>query len=162
MSATTIPVVHEGFLHLYVVPDIASADLSQVTEAELAAGIDVTVGITADGFSPNVTENTVSTDMLTGFIKQSVGTEGIGFNLQVIREKDTNGAIWSYFDERGKNGYLVVCPFGPGEAGAHAEVYPIESGRRKWVAAGANAHQKFTVMIVGTDDYNDDAEVVAA
>jgi hypothetical protein len=159
MSSTYVPAVHEGNLHVYVVPTVANN--AAPTVAEITAGVDVTPGITADGFSPNITENTVSTDMLTGFIRQSIGTEGIGFNLTVLREKDVNGAIWDYFDARGKAGNLVVCPFGAAAAGQHAEVYPIESGRRKWVASGANAHQKFSVLIVGTDDYNDDATVAA-
>lgn len=156
------PTVHEGSLHLYVIPSVAKADLSEVTTAEIEAGVDLTPAITADGFAPNITENTVSTDMLTGFIRQSIGTEGIGFALTFLRAKDTNGDIWDYFDERGKDGFLVVCPFGPADENEHAEIYPIESGRRKWVASGANAHEKFSVTIVGTDDYNDDATVVAA
>jgi hypothetical protein len=163
MSAvdTVTPVVHEGFLHVYVLPAVASADMSQVTAAEITAGVDLTPAITADGYSPNPTQNTVSTDMLTGFIKQSIGTEGASFDLTFVREKDTNGDVWDYFDERGKSGFLVVTPFGAAAAGEHAEVYPVEFARRRWVSSGANAHQKFQVMCVVTRDYNDDAAIVA-
>jgi hypothetical protein len=156
---TPTPVVHEGFLHVYVVPAVARRRWPG-DRAEIAAGVDLTPAITADGYSPNPTQNTVSTDMLTGFIKQSIGTEGASFDLTFVREKDTNGDVWDYFDERGKNGFLVVCPFGAAEAAQHAEVYPIEFARRRWVSSGANAHQKFQVMVSRPDDYNDDATIV--
>jgi hypothetical protein len=164
MSAvdTVTPVVHEGFLHVYVVPAVASATLAEVTVAEIAAGVDLTPAITADGYSPNPTQNTVSTDMLTGFIKQSIGTEGASFDLTFVRAKDDNGDAWDYFDERGKAGFLVVCPFGAAADGQPAEIYPCEFARRRWVSSGANAHQKFQVMAVATRDYNDDASVVGA
>jgi hypothetical protein len=142
-----MPVVHEGNLHLYAVPSIAN--LAVPTMAEINAGVDLTPALTADGFSPTNTENTVSTDMLTGFIKQSIGTEGIGFDLTFLREAANGGDVWSYFDARGKSHYLVVCPFAAAAATQPCEVYPVESGRRKWVASGANAHEKFTVKNVG-------------
>lgn len=84
-----MPVVHEGNLHLYAVPSIAN--LAVPTMAEINAGVDLTPALTADRFSPTNTENTVSTDMLTGFIKQSIGTEGIGFDLTFLREAANGG-----------------------------------------------------------------------
>jgi hypothetical protein len=149
------PVVHEGFLHVYVLATIPDP-LTTLSATTTLAGVELTDVITADGWTPNPTQNTVSTDMLTGFIKQSIGTMGWSAELTFIREKDTNGDVWDFFDERGKNCALVVCPFGPAEVGAHAEVYPIEAARRRWVSSGANAHQKFQVQVVATDDYADD------
>lgn len=158
------PVVHEGKLWAGIAP--AVADISAPTVAELGAATDLTPALTADGLSPNHTENVVSTDMLTGFIRQSIGTEGIGFDLTFLYYLDngTDNEAWDYFDERGKAGFLVVGRTADGAtpvASDVVEVYPVESGRRKMMNSGANAHQKFTVKFVGTEDY-DDAAVVAA
>lgn len=158
------PVVHEGELYVAILP--AVADISAPTAAEITAGTDLTPALTADGLTPNHTENVVSTDMLTGFIRQSIGTEGIGFDLTSLYYLDsgTDNEVWDYFDERGKAGFLLVGRVSAGTTPSTSdvvEVYPVESGRRKMMNSGANAHQKFTVKFVGTEDY-DDAAVVAA
>jgi hypothetical protein len=157
------PIVHEGELWVGWVETIA--DTSAPTTTELGTAVDLTPALTADGWAPNHTENTVSTDMLTGFIRQSIGTEGIGFDLTFLRFIDTatDNEAFDLFDERGKVGFLVVASTG-GVAPVSAdtvEVYPVEAGRRKRMASGANAHQKFTVKFVGNENYVDDAVVAA-
>lgn len=153
------PLVHEGKLKVRLAPAVANK--AAPTTAEINAAIDLEPALTADGFSPTHTENTVSTDMLSGFIRQSIGTEGVGFDLTFLRyaKNGTDNAVWDYFDERGGQGFLIVASEGSMAAGAVVEVYPVEHGRRKRVASGANAHQKFTVKFVGTEDYRDDAVV---
>ena len=154
------PIVHEGQTKAWYVPTIA--DISAPTVAEMGAGVELSDALTADGLSPNHTENVVSTDMLSGFIKQSIGTEGVTFNLRFLRDADGTDAVWDIFDTRGKAGYLVISnEGGTGAALDVVEVYPAEFGRRKRVATGANSHQAFTVLCTVKSDYDDDAVVAA-
>jgi hypothetical protein len=153
------PIVHEGKLKAVLAPTVAN--LNAPTAAEIAAGIDLEPALTADGISPSHTENLVSTETLSGFIRQSIGTEGVAFDLTFLRYavNGTDNEAWDYFDARGKVGVLILASEGSLAAGSVAECYPVESGRRKRLASGANAHQKFTVKFAGTDDYVDDAVV---
>lgn len=153
------PTVYEGNLHAHWVPSIADESAPTVTEIE--AGVELTPSLTADGVSPNHTENTVSTDMLSGFIKQSVGTEGVTFNLTMLRYPDEDpDEPYDNFDTRGKSGYLVLANDSDGTtSGDVVEVYPAEAGRRKRVQTAANSHQAFTVLVTVSDDFTDDATV---
>lgn len=154
------PKAHEDQTKAWYVPTIA--DEAAPTVAEIAAGVELSDSLTADGVSPNHTENVVSTDMLSGFIKQSIGTEGVTFNLRFLRDFDGTDEVWDTFDTRGKTGYLVLSnDGGTGVAADEVEVYPAEFGRRKRVATGANSHQAFTVLCTVTGDYTDDAVVAA-
>ena len=154
------PKAHEGQTKAWYVPAIA--DEAAPTVAEIAAGVPLSDSFTADGIQPNHTENTVSTEMLSGFIKQSIGTEGVTFNLRFLRDFDGTDDVWDTFDTRGKVGYLVISnDGGDGSAADVVEVYPAEFGRRKRIATGANSHQAFTVLVTVTDDYDDDAVVAA-
>lgn len=152
------PTVYEGNLHAYWVPTIA--DESAPTAAEITAGVDLTGSLTADGVSPSHTENMVSTDMLTGFIKQSIGTEGVTFGLTMLRYPDEDpDEPYENFDERGKSGYLVLTSDGAAAASKVVEVYPAQAGRRKRVQTAANSHQAFSVKIAVSSDFTDDAVV---
>lgn len=155
------PQPYEGNLEAYYVPAIA--DKTAPTVAEMTAGTRLTPSLTADGVQPNHTENTVSTDMLSGFIKQSIGTEGVTFNLRMLRDFETStDTVYDLFDERGKDGFLVLSDTGAGQtAGDVVEVYPAQFGRRKRAQSGANAHNAFTVMCTVDDDFDDDAVVAA-
>lgn len=151
------PKVYEGNLYARYVPTIA--DTSAPTVAELGAGVDLTPALTADGVQPNHTENTVSTDMLSGFIKQSIGTEGVTFNLNFLKDFDGTDPVYDIFDTRGKSGYLVLSRDGDPVATSVVEVYPAEFGRRKTIQTAANSHQAFSVLVAVSSDFDDDAVV---
>lgn len=155
------PQPYEGNLKAYYVPSIV--DKSAPTAAEMAAGTPLTPSLTADGVQPNHTENTVSTDMLSGFIRQSIGTEGVTFNLRMLRDFETaTDTVYDLFDERGKDGFLVLSDNGGGlTAGDVVEVYPAQFGRRKRVQSAGNVHNAYTVMVTVDDDFDDDAVVAA-
>lgn len=155
------PQPYEGNLKAYWVPTIA--DKAAPTAAEMTAGIDLSDQLTADGVSPNHTENTVSTDMLSGFIKQSIGTEGLTFNLRFLRDFEAaTDTVYDNFDARGKDGFLVLSETGGGQtSGDVVEVYPAQAGRRKRIASTGNAHIAFSVLVTVDDDYVDDAVVAA-
>lgn len=155
------PLAHEGQTRVWYLP--AVADDAAPTVAEFTAGTEITSQATADGVMPNHTENFVATDMLTGFIRNSIGTEGLTFALRFLRDFDAGGdAAWALFDTRAKLGRLAIINDGsdPAASGA-AEIYPAEFGRRKRVQSGANAHQAFTVQVAINEDYTDDAVIAA-
>jgi len=156
---TTRP--YEGNLNAYYVPTIA--DPAAPTDTEITAGVPLTPGLVATGVSPNHTENTVSTPMLSGFIRQNIGTEGLTFQLQFIYDPDTTETddIWGNFDTRGKAGYLMLVPDGASAVGERAEVYSATFGRRKGVQSAQDTDQQFTVMVAVNADYTDDAIIAA-
>ena len=155
------PQAYEGNLHVFYVPTIAS--IAAPTVAEMTAGTPLHDALTADGVTPNHTENTVSTDMLSGFIRTSIGTEGLTFNLRFLRDFESAAdEVYDLFDERGKAGYLVLSETGGGQTATDVvEVYPAEFGRRKRVASTGNAHMAFTVLVAVNENYEDDAVVAA-
>lgn len=155
---STRPYENNFFVHYLP----AVADISAPTVAEIAAGVDLTPGLVANGVAWNMTQNTVSTAMLTGFIRQNVGTEGAAATLTFIYDPDTAAIddIYNLFDTRGKNGFLLVAQVAP-VALTPCEVYPGSFGRRKRVASAQDTDQQFTVMFACNADYDDDAVVAA-
>lgn len=154
---------YENNFFVYYIPAIADATLATVTAAEITAGTDLTPGLIANGVQWNMTQNTVSTPMLTGFIRQNVGTEGAAATLQFIYDPDTVdlAAIYDLFATRGLNGFLWISQEEPTTTGVAGEVYPGSFGRRKRVASAQDTDQQFTVMFACNADYNDAAATTA-
>lgn len=152
---------YEGNLKAYYLPTVAN--LAAPTVAEITAGTEMTPALVASGVSPNHTENTVSTPMLTGFIRQNIGTEGITFNLQMIYDPDTTAVsdVYALFDTRGKAGVLLLAPEGDVAATAVVQTYQATFGRRKLVQSAQDTDMQYTVMVAVNADYNDAAVVSA-
>ena len=151
------PYAYEGKTRMWYLP--AVADATAPTVSEFTAGTEITSQSTADGVTPNHTENFVATGMLSGFIRNSIGTEGVTFNLRFLRNFDAGGdQAWALFDTRGKIGLLAIINDGADPAASgEAELYPAEFGRRKRVQSGANTHQAFSVQVAVNSDFTDDA-----
>lgn len=150
---------YENNFFAYYVPAIADATLAEVSQTEIDAGTPLTPGLIANGVQWNMTQNTVSTPMLTGFIRQNVGTEGAAATLQFVYDPDSTeeAAIYDLFDVRGLNGFLVLAQVELDAAPQDCEIYPGTFGRRKRVATAQDTDQQYTVMFACNADYNDAA-----
>lgn len=152
---------YEGNQFAYYVPSVN--DTSAPTITEIDAGVPLEPGMVATGLAPNHTENLVSTPMLSGFIRQNVGTEGITFNLQFVYDPDTDDTddIEQLFDSRGKQGFLVLTEE-EAAADGRAEVYSASFGRRKRIQSAQDTDKQFSVLCAVNADYDDDATIAAA
>lgn len=149
---------HEETINFLAVPLDGIADTSAPEVSEVNAGTLLVTHMTADGWQPSWTKNTVATDMMDGFVVQSVGTEGFAATLQFARQDDggtdtTRGTL-----ARREKFYLVVVPFaGVDEDGVPndvavgdiVDIYHVESHGVQDVSSGANTDQQYQVQLAG-------------
>lgn len=158
---------HEETINLVVIPLEGISDPTAPTAAEINAGVTVITDMTADGWAPNWTNNTVATDMMRGFIVQSVGTRGVQATLQFARQDDST-TTRSVLARRNQF-WAALVPFAgvdengdPNEveAGDVIDLYHFESHGISDVASGANTDQQYQVMLAGKREPLQDVEVV--
>lgn len=163
-------VPHEETINFLAIPIASLSDPDAPTVAEVNAGTLIVTHMTADGWQPNWTKNTVATDMMDGFIVQSVGTEGFAATLQFARQDDDGTDTTRDTLARKELFYLVVVPFAgvdangdPNdvEAGDIVDIYHVESHGVQDVSSGANTDQQYQVQLAGKSRPRLDVAVVA-
>lgn len=161
---------HEETIGFFAVPIEGITNTAAPTAAEINAGTLIVTHMTADGWQPNWTKNTVSTDMMDGFIVQSVGTQGFAATLQFARQNDDGTDTTRDTLARRERFYLVVVPFlALDSAGAYndvatgdtVDIYDVESHGVQDVASGANTDQQYQVQLAGKSRPDLDVAVVA-
>ena len=160
---------HEETIGFLAVPTNGIADTTEPTAAEINAGTLIVTHMTADGWQPNWLKNTVATDMMDGFVVQSVGTEGFSATLQFARQDDDTDTTRDTLARR-ERFYLVVVPFlrldatgayNDVETGDIVDIYDVESHGIQDVASGANTDQQYQVQLAGKSRPDLDVAVVA-
>lgn len=139
------------------VPDIADVDAP--TEAEIAAGTDLTPFIPKAGWNPAGGGDDADTSTLKS--RQDTAVAGTfnfnGLSLEFLRD-DTTDTAWDTF-EHGTAGFIVVRE-APGAADATIEaaddvqVYPVEAKQPRPMQTAKNESRKFTVEFSVTDIVN--------
>lgn len=161
---------HEETIGFFAVPIEGITNTAAPTAAEINAGTLIVTHMTADGWQPNWTKNTVSTDMMDGFIVQSVGTQGFAATLQFARQNDDGTDTTRDTLARRERFYLVVVPFLELDAngdynnvatGDTVDIYDVESHGVQDVASGANTDQQYQVQLAGKSRPDLDVAVVA-
>jgi hypothetical protein len=159
---------HEETMAFLAIPLNGIDDPEEPEVSEINAGTLIVTHMTADGWQPNWTKNTVSTDMMDGFIVQSVGTEGFAATLQFARQDDDTDTTRGTLARR-EQFWLAVVPFaGLDEDGDYNEVevgtivdlYHCESHGIQDVASGANTDQQYQVQLAGKSRPHLDVAVV--
>lgn len=149
---------HEETINFLAIPLTGITDADAPTVAEINAGTLIVTHMTADGWQPNWTKNTVSTDMMDGFVVQSVGTEGFAATLQFARQDDDGTDTTRDTLARRERFYLVVVPFAgvdadgvPNDVVATdvVDIYDVESHGVQDVSSGANTDQQYQVQLAG-------------
>lgn len=150
---------YEGHTWVYALTAVPAIP-SSPTVAELESGVLLEPAMTADGLNPDNLENVVSTALLSGFTRQTIGTEGVTFDLRMVLDRDTPAlaAAWDFFNQRNKPGCLVVVD-GPPVEDARAAVYPCRFGRRRPVGSAADTIQQFSVKVAVNRRPTDNAVV---
>lgn len=158
----------EGQLRVLWAPDGASPgvdDLSAPTVAEVGAAEDITPYLPTAGVSIEGTENNSSLAMLdSGFVSESVGTEGASLSLTFKRDDDPDEDPFFLFSKN-DTGTLIVVPFGGGDYTAAAddkvETYQVEAHTPRPLTPAENTKQQCIVTFaVGARDL--DATVAAS
>jgi hypothetical protein len=160
---------HEETIAFLAIPLNGIDDPEEPEVAEINAGTLLVTHMTADGWQPNETKNTVSTDMMDGFIVQSVGTEGFQATLQFARQDDDGDTTRATLARR-EQFWLCKIPFAgldedgdynEAEAGDIVDLYHVESHGPQDVASGANTDQQYQVLLAGKSRPHLDVEVQA-
>lgn len=147
--------IHDGNTKVYWLP--AVADITGPTEAEIAAGDDLTPAIPSDGVATSPTRNNASISMLdSAFTPEQVGTWGVGITLKFTRDSEgrtdpAGDVAYALFAERGP-GFLIISRFGVAEDFKIVEVYPAENHKPHALATAENEYQQFEVQLAVTDE----------
>ncbi len=137
----------EGHTFAYALAAVP-ANPDAPTAAQIDAGVPLVSGMTANGLNASRTDNTVSTPMMDGYVRQNVGTQGDSYTLQFIYDPDTAdlAAIYDWFDTQGKTGALVICE-AAAAVGVACEVYPCTFGEAKMISGAPDTDKQFTVRV---------------
>lgn len=143
---------YEDTIQVFFVATIA--DIAAPTVAELTAGTEITCFLSADGWQPNTTTNTVDADSLCTTVDGKIpGTVGYDLSLMGFRD-DTTDTLWDLWI-RGTTGYIVYVPFGdPGTTPAALDTVSVFRGamNEKSLANSAkNTRQMFTAPFAVLD-----------
>lgn len=152
---------HEQNTRVVWAPSVASADLSEVTAAELTAGTDITSYLTKDGLETPADQQMVDNAGLDeNFNAQGVGNYGGGINLKCFRT--ATDAAWTLF-VYGTAGYIVIGRDSAGGIGTGdaLEVYPAEMHEPVMMNTAENERQKFSAKCAVTAAPNKNAAAVA-
>lgn len=139
-------VTSEGKVKAYWIASIS--DISAPTEAEIAAGTNLTPQLPTAGLDITFTENNASIAMIDeGFTAEAVGTYGASAVLTFTRDAVANDDdAWTLFT-RGLQGHLLVSRFGTPVEGSRVEVYPAESHAPVPLAPAENEFQQMRVTL---------------
>jgi len=149
---------HEETIGFFAIPLNGIDDPDEPEVGEINAGTLIVTHMTADGWQPNWLKNTVATDMMDGFVVQSVGTEGFSATLQFARQNDDGTDTTRDTLARREQFWLAVVPFleldetgayNDVEVGDIVDLYHVESHGIQDVASGANTDQQYQVQLAG-------------
>lgn len=140
----------------------AVADIEAPTEAEIAAGTELTDQVPVDGLAVNPTRNNAAQAMLgDAFVAEQVGTWGQGLTLTFTRDSANDVArdLFTY----GADGFLLISRFEAGPvAGERVEVYPYEAHEPADLPTAENEYSKYEVQLAVTSAPGIRAEVAAS
>lgn len=146
-------------------PEIASADLSTVTEAELTAAVELQKWLIS--INASTQGNTVPTPSIDTLFETSIaGTVQASFTADFYRD-DENDLAWDTLP-RGARGYMLISRFGGTGAGTNKptasdpiEVWPLLVVSRTNSNLSNNTVLTFTVTGSVPEEPNENAAVGA-
>lgn len=139
----------------------ASADLSELTTAELATAIDINARIVTSGIGIELTQNEATAPMVeTGKIAKAPGTQDASITLTSLRDSEVEAdVIWETF-ELGLEGCLLVSRFGVPTEDSRVELYECVSFDPVPIAPAQDDFQQSQVRL-SPGDWNLKAVVVS-
>lgn len=131
------------------------------TEAEVAAGTDLTTYVTKDGVNPGTTNNRIDTGGIDDvFDSQIQGSWGAEFQLTCMRD-DTTDLAWETL-QRGVQGYIIIGYDSAAgiAAGDTVQVWAVEFGTPLMQPSASNTVQMFIADVAIATPPQLDAVVV--